>query len=78
MNSCKESGTHSFLIEYANKINSGEIPACWWIKLQYKLLLEDIEKQMKFSMLKRLTSELDSLRRSASIQNRHSPGNLFI
>lgn len=44
MNSCKESGTHSFLIEYANKIQSGEIPACWWIKLQYKLLLEDVEK----------------------------------
>lgn len=44
MNLCKKSGTHSFLIEYANKIQSGEIPACWWIKLQYKLLLEDIEK----------------------------------
>ena len=43
MNLCKKSGCHSFLIEYANKILSGEIPACWWIKLQYKLLLEDIE-----------------------------------
>lgn len=43
MNSCKKSGNHSFLIEYANKILSDEILACWWIKLQYKLLLEDIE-----------------------------------
>ena len=43
MNSCKESDNHSFLIEYANKIMSGKIPACWWIKLQYNLLLKDIK-----------------------------------
>ena len=40
MNSCD-----SYLVEYANKILSGEILANRWIKLQYRLLLDDIENE---------------------------------
>ena len=39
------SSCNSYLVEYANKILSGEILANRWIKLQYSLLLDDIKNE---------------------------------